>query len=64
MRRTSNPRSYAVQGLLSAVRVRNETPPVDYADARTSLADWRTAVCLAIGVPVELIHPVTGTGTP
>ena len=35
---------------------------VEYADARTSMADLRTAINLAKGVPFEHIDPSTGYG--
>lgn len=34
--------------------------PVAYADQVTSMNDARTALCLAMGVPVEWIDPTTG----
>jgi hypothetical protein len=52
------PRSHATQGLMRAASDRARTDPVTYADTRTSLADWRTALCLAIGVPVDKIGPL------
>lgn len=34
--------------------------PVASADLRTSMNDARTALCIAMGVPLDLIHPASG----
>ena len=34
--------------------------PVEWADQQTSYHDARAALCFALGVPIDLIHPVTG----
>lgn len=34
---------------------------VERADLATSMTDARTALCLALGVPIEDIHPAAGT---
>lgn len=34
--------------------------PVERADLATSMTDARTALCLALGVPIEDIHPAAG----
>lgn len=36
-------------------------PAAERADMATSMTDLRTALCLAIGVPIEDIHPAAGT---
>lgn len=40
--------------------IRKQTHPVEWADQQTSFHDCRIALCLAMGVPLHLIHPVTG----
>lgn len=40
--------------------VRTDTDRVAYADQRTSLNDARTALCAAMGVPLDRIDPATG----
>lgn len=34
--------------------------PVAAADLRTSMNDARTGLCIALGVPLHLIHPASG----
>lgn len=46
------PRTQAVLGMLCT--------PEDADDRATTMADWRTALCIAIGVPLDLIDPATG----
>lgn len=55
-------RGAAVRRLFAAApdAQRIRTDPVTYWDARTSLADARAALCLAVGVPVEWIDPAGG----
>lgn len=40
--------------------VKRHTHPVEWANRQTSYHDARAALCFALGVPTELIHPVTG----
>lgn len=40
--------------------VRRLTHPVEWADTQASYHDARAALCLAKGVPLDLIDPVTG----
>lgn len=39
---------------------RRDADPVAYADQVTSMNDARTALCLAMGVPMEHIDPAAG----
>jgi hypothetical protein len=34
--------------------------PVEYANQITSMNDARAALCIAMGIPLDLIHPCTG----
>lgn len=53
-------RSRATGLLMSAASDRKTLDPVAYWDRQTSLADARTALCLAVGVPAGRIHPASG----
>jgi hypothetical protein len=40
--------------------IRKQTHPVEWANRQTSYHDCRIALCVAVGVPLERVHPVTG----
>lgn len=40
--------------------LRKQTHPVEWANQQTSYHDARIALCIAMGVPLDKIHPVTG----
>src|SRR5207249_3199923 len=52
--------SHACGGLFSSVH--NQSDPVLLADERGSRCDWRAAICLAVGIPVDKINPADGCG--
>ena len=55
--------SYAVrrmQRILPVYPPLRHRDPVAWVDLQTSLHDARTALCVAIGVPLDEIHPATG----
>lgn len=56
-------RSRAVGLLMRAAPDPRALDPITYADRRTSLADARTALCIAIGVSIEHIDPASGHRT-
>lgn len=60
----STPQRWATLGLMAAA---GRMPyvlldPVGHWDAQTSTADWRAALCIAVGVPLDRIDPARGTG--
>jgi hypothetical protein len=59
MRTAAVLRLYRVVALPARHPVRYSNP-VARADQRTSVADARTALCIAIGVPLDQIHPASG----
>jgi hypothetical protein len=54
-------RSRAHWRLVGLARLeRRSADPVAWADQLTSLHDARTALCIAMGVPLDEINPATG----
>lgn len=58
--RASTPRLWARLGMMGTTVPRWIDDPVGHADAMTSMNDWRTALCIAHGVPLEQIAPASG----
>lgn len=54
------PRSRAILGMMAVQFPSRLHDPVGYANATTSVHDWRIALCIAIGVPLEYIDPCGG----
>lgn len=50
----------AAQRIMSIVLLHPASTPAERADRSTSLADARTALCLATGTALEDIHPAAG----
>jgi hypothetical protein len=60
--RIDSPKRWAALGLFAAA---GRTPnrhrdPIGFADARTSVCDWRIALSVAVGVPMDQIDPASG----
>lgn len=60
-----DPRQWATRGLLATATLdRRTADPVLYADRRTSLADWRASLSIALGVDPGCIGPLGHDYTP
>jgi hypothetical protein len=52
--------NHACAGLFASVH--DQRDPVLLADERGSRCDWRAAICLAVGIPADLIDTADGCG--